>query len=557
MSKPKTAKSPKKPNPNSKVNTTAYKVFLAVLWFMSAYLLFQALTFTKSAKYKSTSATTGALALGIPVLLLALIMTFFKVRDLKRSHIRLHPLRSLKEKLIWMRDFLMPTVYKCRVTEEKGNGAAALVSDFREEYTGFFTGGELKENVTQMYGHQLELHRKRLNDLCINMSCEWKRLKMKEEAPVKTSVHPDGKLKMTLAEEHVKGRNIFTRNGKKVFISRGIYGADYDMVGTVHDDDAADRALIHCPNCGSSAAGRELIKGCPFCGTVFAMEELEDRVCNYSLFKDPYFDRSLAGLKINGHLNRFSFLIGLLFTIVFASMLKEVFIQSGEDPSILPFVILLFSFSNILLFLLMLGAAYLITIPLRLWLIAIYKSAQKRRSRELKVMERNREKLAAIHGTDPEFSLQSFLSNVRNKTASIHYADSETDMEVFSAADLSGQIDRYRNVFDCQFGPVALEDYRASGEVREADVTMEVQLFRLDGETVRTEKEQIRMKLKRLTGLPEKNPFGIHSVRCGSCGHPLDLRKGNTCTFCGQKWDLSRYDWCIHEYCPVIVSERS
>ena len=86
---------------------------------------------------------------------------------------------------------------------------------------------------------------------------------------------------------------------------------------------------------------------------------------------------------------------------------------------------------------------------------------------------------------------------------------------------------------------------------------MEVQLFRLDGETVRTEKEQIRMKLKRLTGLPEKNPFGIHSVRCGSCGHPLDLRKGNTCTFCGQKWDLSRYDWCIHEYCPVIVSERS
>lgn len=529
----------------AKVNPGS-KVFVGIMiffWYMNLFLLLMGMSISTEEGILST------LYLMIVPFPVAVWMTVLRIQYRVKNHLKPHPVRFMKKVLLLTRDFLLPTVYQCRPAEDPGTGAAAKAADFLQEYEKFYEGETLGDHVTQMYRHQLQMHRERLRELGAEMRADWKRLKFKREDPVAVSAFSDGKLRRTLAEEHVKGYRRYMLGGREIYISKGILGAEYDLIGAWNGGtDGKNAQNFRCPGCGGVSSGKELAKGCPFCGNAFLMEELQDRVCNYTLFKDPYFDRKLAGLKINGHLNRISFGFALLMLATYIQMLLEIFVRDHASLTGLPIGILLFSSSTVMAFLLTLAAAYAVTIPLRMIANAVYREAQKRRSEDLQVMESNREKASLIRKTDPGFSLHSFLSNVRNKAASVHYASSAKQAEVFSTADLGEVIPGYRDVLDCFFGPVRLEEYTVSGDLRQARVSMKLKLLRLQGQKAVLTGEELKLRLIRKTEPPTRNPFGIYSVRCSTCGQFLDLTRGNTCAFCGNQWDLRQYDWCIAEY---------
>lgn len=544
----------RKTNPNFNPGTRFYFVVMVICLYIGIYMLLMILAIAPN--LEKGEMWPFFFVLAVPWLAAGVPMLILWVRYRREKAIRFDPAAGCRKFAAATKKFLFPYRYRCHPvgTEAKGMSrlvcGEGLIRAFGEEYREFFEGKSIGENVTQFYRHELMLQKKRLEHLGMSMRTEWDHMQLNDKPAVQVYEVPGKKFRQMIAQSHVRMSRIYTadRSGRELYKESGIRGADFELIGARENGKSADKRLFECPNCGAVSAGAQLTAGCPYCDTRFFIEELETRISGHRFYKDPFFDRELAGLRINGHLNRFAFIIGLVSLASYAKILWDIFIINGAGIGGLPFGILMFISSDLMIFFAVLGTVYVLTIPVRLIANAVYKKAQEQRSEELKVMRQNETKTADILHSDPEFSLHSFLANVRNKVAAVHFADTGEQMEAFSVVDLSGRIEAYRKVFGCVFGPIRLDRYRVGKERNDAEVTMTVDLLTLEGETVRVVSERIRLQLERQHGMPSKNPFGIVSIRCNSCGASVDLTEGNTCTYCGTRWDLGKYDWCITGY---------
>ena len=534
--------------PSDRPGTTGYRVFMWVFWYMTAYVGLMGLAISKTPNAEKDLAL-GLTIIGSPLLIGAVLMSIGRIRYMIRKQIRPHPLQFLKRRWKKRLAFLAPLKSKCYPVQIEG-GTSGTINRFREENKSFAAGKMTGNTMTQMFRHQLLLHQDRLEDLDVQMETDWEQLKFKDERELRVETFNDGRMNRMLAQEYVKGRQIFKKNNRILYRDQGYMGADFDIVGAKVKGSDAEGYTYVCPNCGGTSTGKELVTGCPYCGTSFVMEELENRVSNYSLYKDPFFDRERIGLKINGHLNRFSYGFALLMFAGYIGLAVDIFKENtSEIPTSLPFAIFLFISCTILAYYLALAFSYIITVPLRIIANQIYKSAQERRSEELKVARMNQGKGIEIRlKKNPEFSLGLFLTNVRNKVASIHYARTEEEAEVFEDTDLSSIIPVYQNVIDCRFITVSLDDYKVHDNMHEASVTLKMKLLCLEGEKIKEKPETVRLVVERSGKEKGRNPFFLHFLRCQTCFASIDLTKGNTCQHCGNQWNLRAYDWCIKEY---------
>ena len=535
--------SKRKINPGSKV----YAGFMIFFWYMTGYTWLMSLAISGSESGRETAA--GFLISQMLWPIVAILMLIFRIRYRIQNHMKPHPVRFLKEKAIWFRNFLFPYTYGIHTDAFPRNEWAEKAASFREEYKDFYAGGSLSRNVTQMYRHQLMMHRKRLQTLGMEMKTDWERIRFQEEAASDIKQFPDGRMKRALVQEHIRGGRSYIRNGREMFHVKGILGADFDLIGARKAASDANGLTFECPNCGNIAEGKDLTAGCPYCGTSFIMEELQNRVCGSSLFRDPFFDRKLAGLKINGHLNRLAAAAALLQVVACAGLFRDVSINGPVSWIEIPFFILLTVSTALMVFILLLGLNYIISLPIRFLANAVYKARQEKRSEELRAMKKNQEMSEKVRSAyDRDFSLESFLSNVRNKTASVHYAETAEQAEVFSLTDLSGLIERNRSTADCLFGAVALDSFSEQADTWQASVTVNAKLLCLEKGKIEGRTETARIRLERKKNKKTGSPLHLYSLRCGACGSSLDLTKGNTCLYCGKKWDLREHDWCIREY---------
>ncbi len=524
-----------------------YVGFMVFFWYMTLYSVFFAL----GGLERNRDLAVGYLLSQSPLPILAVIMTYFRIRYRIKYHLRPHPVRFMKERLLWFRNFLFPYRYRFAPSGPAVDGPGTLVDSFRKEYEQFYANEDLGANVTQMYRHQLLLHRRRLQDLGLTVRTGWARMGLEKETPLRSEQFADGKMKRVLVSEYLKGEQTYLHGSAKEYTMKGDYAADTDVIGVWNAGAAADAEgrKFRCPGCGGISTGKELVTGCPYCGKSFLMEDLQDRVCAYSLYKDPFLDRKLFGLKVNGHLNRLAAVFTVIELFTFVDMVLDA-LRAGDPLSMLPFLIILGISTMVLIFVMALAFNYVVTLPLRYIANKVYKAAQERRSEELKAVRLNQARLPQIHKYDPDFSLHSFLSNVRNKVASVHYAANAQEMEVFTEADLSSYLTQYAPVADCLFGPVVLHDYRAAGNERTADVSVQLRLLVQDGSKLKEKQEHLRLQLARLQEKKDRNPnpYHIHSLRCDNCGASLDLTKGNICSHCGTRWSVRQYDWCIVSY---------
>lgn len=528
------------------VGSKGYLILIYIFIAVSIYAFAMAFALTSSTEGKNIAAGFLISQLFWPIA--AIIMLYKRIRYMKENHIPFRPFNGIKKTASWFRCFLNPWKYKYQPAPPDTTKIGQIISYFRNDYINFYFTNTIEENITQFYQHLLILHKKRLKKLGLTLHSDFKRMVLEKKPAIRFQNIRDGKFRHIQAQEYIEGSQHFMKGSHKIHTIKITGCADYDIIG-IPDQGADKKGLSFlCPGCGAVSTAQELLSGCPYCGKKFVIEELSDRVCNMSLYSDPELDFIRAKYRINKFVNRIAFAFTLLETIGFYSMFQDVFIENGASLRELPFAILITVFSLILILGFGVFINNIMAAPFRIIIYNIYKKLKKEKEKEVTVITHNHIFAKTIQKNDPDFSLHSFFSNVRNKLAVIHYADTQNQMTGFTTTNLSQHISQYVNIIHCIFHTLEITDYHIYGNKQVINVTAPLQLLVLNNGKIHEISETVNLILEKNLSHYTARHFGIFAPVCSNCGAPADILSGNVCAYCGTHFNLLDYDWCITSY---------
>ncbi|MBE6726532.1 MAG: zinc ribbon domain-containing protein [Ruminococcaceae bacterium] len=435
------------------------------------------------------------------------------------------------------------------VVEDK-NDLTRRLSAFRKSYSDFLSSGREEENSTlqsyasQLMWHSTALQKKRLskNRLTLEMDSE-RRAYTDPKTCVRVNKYFDGRYNVRDIYEEISALRTIKRGGK--------------IVGRIRDSEVAHFTLLSanqvgpdaivCPNCGNKTSRENLLDGCDYCGTKFTVEDMEDRIDSFGLRRDF---RTSATKKeaVKELLFPWTTLLVMLPLIYFGFI--GAFAYMPDFNIFLRLVTGLFAASLLGLLGWSLKSIFLVLIaPLFLLVSASSKSIDRKMIYNRKKEEEQEKSMAEfVRTTDPLFSIQSFFGGIQNKLSAIHYAESPVEINAFSTNDLSSLIGRYRGVVDVDFMNITMDSYHADETLQVAGVSAELRLFRLRGDKIKEETEQVKMTLIKAADCKTQAVCGASVLTCRGCGASLSLMEGKTCAYCGRNLDLMAYDWVIADY---------
>ncbi|MDO4649219.1 MAG: hypothetical protein Q4B26_11270 [Eubacteriales bacterium] len=519
------------------------KGYLVIMWFM----IF--MTVNALAMYLAISDVAqdpAYLSLAIPPGITALLMVIYRIRYRIIFHMMPDVSGWCRASGKRIRGFLFPVHTAISVDREENTEFQKEINDFLNEYEDVYAGGSGTQSMTQVYRHMVLMHKKRLDRLGLQRKSRYTRLKFQGKNSAGISARRDGNFKSTYAEEYRKWTTRYYKDNKEVYRKKFLGIIGYDTIGPVFDYADPERKRVICAGCGAMSRVGELLDGCPYCGRTFILEELKNRVANLNFSEDPVLITTRAGKRITGVINWITVAAALINTVVFSI---EFFPIALKEMKTVPFAILIGTCSVILLFAGALLVGHFVLLPLRIFIFYLYRKRREARKEEIKTAEENKQMYnRTIHRKNPDFSMQLLFSNIRNKLQGIHFADGDDNLSAFVSGAIRRDIPVYQNVADCYVHQLQLKNYELTGSDEVVTVECELFLQKWTGSRMIEEREQIELVLRKKKERDMKSPFGIYSPRCAVCGAPVDILKGNQCSWCGNYLDPSKLDWCITDY---------
>lgn len=434
---------------------------------------------------------------------------------------------------------------------EDSDAADELLTSFREAMRDYFSADGLPENspvqsvATQLYWHILYLQKRRMEQKSITLEFSAQRKRYGGVSVTKRQYF-DGKYNMIDARERISATRIYSRNGKRLLRKTDEELAHY---GILNAKPVSGGSAIICPSCGSETTRENLLDGCDYCGTRFAVEDLGARISSFALRQDYQisYDKYRDERKYYG--NR-AFLAGaiptaLISVIGFLSVMDEL--DAGPVMGLVAlFFGTVFLASSAGLFAMYVFWVTLFPVIQARKTVAYYT---KKRLAERKTAESWTDRVVElVHGFDPLFSLEGFLSSVQNKLAAIHYAESADEVKAFAEAPLKPYLEGYQDVVDMDVTEISLLNYRADDRMQFLELRAILELTVAADSEVSRRAETLLLSLEKSSACKTEAVCGPSVLRCRSCGASLSLLDGGKCAYCGRELNLREYDWVITAY---------
>lgn len=133
--------------------------------------------------------------------------------------------------------------------------------------------------------------------------------------------------------EAFKVNRKLTRNGRKLFADKTLnelYTTITDVTTGIHPDNET----YSCPNCGNVSTVAELQNGCPYCGTMYKMDDLFPKITGY-FFQEDYELNNEELKKGEGRLRILGIIIALIygFFLVFGDCSYSMSFTLGDNHS--------------------------------------------------------------------------------------------------------------------------------------------------------------------------------------------------------------------------------
>lgn len=426
-----------------------------------------------------------------------------------------------------------------------------LITKFRNSFAKFCSihgaheNAEIQEDATQVFWNMLEFQKRRLIRKGVDIAFSAERKNYSGNG-VTTHKYFDGKYQVTQVKEEIAATRVYSKDGQKLLRRTNNQAAYYTLL---HAKTVSGEKMV-CPSCGAHTTKTNLLDGCDYCGTRFAIEDLETRIADFAL-RDDYEIQYAKYKKFRAKAVLWSILlIGIptfLIIIYHGLFVWDIGTDAGPIMTFTAFLFAAIITSAIFIFL-GLTACFGLVFP-AIQALASFAYYGKKKLAEMKARENDDSVAQAkVKKQDELFSISNFYSNVQNKLAAIHYADSTGEVNAFAAVDLSQVLPNYSNVIDMDLASICLDNYELGEKYQAADVRAELKLICQEGSKAKERKENVALRLKKSAQCKTQSVCGPSVLHCKGCGASLSLLEGKSCPHCGREINLINYDWVITGY---------
>lgn len=476
-------------------------------------------------------------------------------RSVKKKKKKTDVVADIAEEL---KSTVCPGYYK--ILEDK-NDTERLLHYFRVDYASFFDQDGIAENAaivkeaTQVYWHILYLQKNRLDQKGIRLKFTSDRFSYGDVAAIRKKSYFDKKYKVTDVSETIEAKTEFLDGqGKRLHQRKNLQTACYQILSAEY----VSAKKVICPNCGKDATREDLIDGCDYCGTKFTVEDLNNRVSEFSFRKDYDVEYSKYKEKRKTYIPRVALISGIpafLFCLInviriFADMEGPYTLRVAGAMFAIAFPTAAFVFIAVYAFI-------IFVFPL-LQGVASFSYMSKRMISKMKnIQEANMEVAKNIQKTDPLFSLDAFYSSLHNKLSAIHFASGPAEASAFveganSEAQVAAVMPSYQDLIDLQVEEIHLDGYSVGEYTQEMNVTVKLSLLSEKKGSVSRKKEKLKMTLVKDSNCKSQTVCAPSFTNCKQCGSPMSLLAGRVCSYCGHARRLAEYDWAIRSYKKVV-----
>lgn len=433
---------------------------------------------------------------------------------------------------------------------EDDNELTGRLSGFRSSYSEFLSSkyeqqnSSLQEYASQLMWHSTELQKKRLmkHNLTLKMDSV-RRAYSDKKSCVRQNRYFDGRYQVDDVYEEISAIRTIKQEDKTIKRVKDSEVAHFTLLSAYQI--GGNRVI--CPNCGNTTTRENLLDGCDYCGTLFSIEDLENKVDSFGLRRDFYTSASKKD-AVREMMLPWTTLAVTLPLIYFG--LIGAFVYMPDTNIFLRLMTGLLAAGLLGLLGWSLKSIFLMLLtPLLLLFIGSSRSINRKMIYNRKQEKEQEQRMANyVRQVDPLFSLQSFFGSLQNKLSAVHYADSPMEVNAFSEIDMSALIERYKNVVDIDFEKMTMDSYRIDGYFQVATVSAELSLLELNGSKIKEKDENLQLTMIKYAGCKTQAVCGPSVLRCKGCGASLSLMEGKTCKYCGRNLDLKQFDWVIADY---------
>ncbi len=284
-----------------------------------------------------------------------------------------------------------------------------------------------------------------------------------------------------------------------------------------------------CPNCGHTDLVSKMKDGCPYCGTVFEIEDV------WPVFSSWY---SVPGIVERANLMpKLKKNLTAVFAVAFAVLTVVTWFAHSDYDLIIRILASLFT-----------GAVTGGMVTFMCYMLFSFRLLGKafweagRAMPLLKGIKTKNKVEEVLREYEPDFSYSYFEGRLISLLRAIAFTDDRKDLSIYEGTEDLSFLD---SVIDMQYrGALQL----LSSEVSDGVIRLRLRAFmddlRYDGR-VRRRDENYIVSIEKDIDAHTDPGFSICSVECKSCGASFDALHMKKCPYCGTPYKLVHDDWMI------------
>lgn len=282
---------------------------------------------------------------------------------------------------------------------------------------------------------------------------------------------------------------------------------------------------VTCPNCAAISPVKELIKGCPSCGTRFSITDFYPKVTQFYTVDHT----GMTPKEVKSKATIFVLTgaaIGVLIALLGCISGEWYYIFGALPGALFGGFFGYLAYSIGLLFKVIGKAAA--SVPL-----LVGNMSAEPRVKEF--MKRHQ----------PEFSFQFFAAKMLNLLRIMIYSDEYDNLAVYEGEPFT---DTFRDIINIKYrGGLSLSRIYMEGEDCHVELRVYVTSTYCNSRGIRERNETYKLHVCKNISEPDDFGFSIREYQCKSCGASFDAAKERQCPYCGSAYHLKENDWVVLE----------
>ena len=408
---------------------------------------------------------------------------------------------------------------------------AVAYKKFVRQMTDWYNGGEVPELAGQDLRFVLDLQKKNLKSLGLEMKCD-------------SSTADTGKFNTScisfsdrlFINSIVAGNMNITRSVVNTQQQLNHNIANIGLTAIIQDlkdgTQPSDDMTLCCPHCGAPSTLGELQAGCKHCGTHFLMNELYPKVMNY--FINEHNDSARNAAKNKHDLTILITACSLVMIPVGILARILIALLEGQSPNLIGIMslgIISGIFSGV-----MLGGILFLSKKLFEVLGLMGKQARGGGKTVSTLLRADK-----IKRHDPEFSSEYFRDKVMSLFRMIVYSQDVSEL----ACCKCQCPERAADIIDAQLHNFNINSCNIKDMVCDVEVTLFLDCLHYRNGIIVNKSDKFKMKMRKRIKAPTELGFSFAAVSCSSCGASFDARNVKACPYCGNEYLHEDHDWII------------